>query len=145
MTITRRTGLAAIIGGIFGAKPMAAQAAKQMTGWQLKAPAMPAYPQDASYDTLMEKTNSIDPVVALAKRTEHIRQLTEQAAGKLLPYQKEELDRYDKMHEHKIRLKSVSKTYKQIMIAERHKQREKKQWMEEAKQQLLRHFGINLP
>jgi hypothetical protein len=136
MSITRRTGLAAIIGGIFGAKPAVEQAVKQFTDGDLSPPSAPSA---MSYADKLVETKQIDSVF---NRTEHIRQLTEQAAGKLLPYQQEEIERYNKVTEHKVRLKSISKNYKNIMEAEEAKKRAINAWKKEAKQQLLRHFGI---
>ncbi len=150
MSVTRRTGLGAIVGAIFGAPAAANVAQEKISDLMARSVMVGGSTKDqfiggaqSSYD-IMPNVAKSDPIEQEAKRIAHIQDLTRRAKGELNEHEQEEIERCNKLYTARIPLKSVSKSYKTIMRKNIEIDRQRKEWKEDARKSLLRYFGITL-
>ncbi len=138
MSVTRRTGLGAILGGIFAA-PAVAQSGAQIKG------NYPGYSGYSTMETDSPQAEMEDPITRALKEAEYKRTLIDTANGNLSKYELEELEHYDKVENNRCDdLKSISDSYRSIMRMREQRNRQRKLYVERAKHTLLKRFGITL-
>lgn len=136
MKVTRRTGLGAILGGMFAGPSVAKDMVNSTRDLGMVNTKWPGAATDNTKDNYLEK---------MAEEAKQINKMKEEAentiAGKFNEYQKNRLRDTGRTKYDIASLKSVTKATKSRMWESHQKQQMKQIWIEEAKQNLLRFLG----